>query len=349
MAGSHLRERLARKKPWGTSWVGIAAIAVLAVGIGSTLAVQKVTDQREREYLLNLARTAATSIDPLAMSALTGSAEDLSRPQYNSIKATLHQIREANPDVRFAYLMGNRGTDKMFFFADSEPPTSDDYSAPGDVYEETTLAELEGFRQGRAFVEGPTSDVWGEWISAMAPVRDPASGRTIALVGLDIDTTLFNQRIFEAAVLPLSVTGGALVVLMGYWLYARRVRRAAEDVAQEREIFRVVLDDMPSGVIVAKFPSGEVVLENPQAWSLSERRDEHGHVSDYRFVDSQGKRYPPGEVPIAMTLASGERVVRDDLHVERAGGKLRLRAESAPVRDVEGHIRFAVMVLTQLD
>jgi PAS domain-containing protein len=349
MPSSHLRERLARKNVWGSSWVGIAAMAVLAVGIGSTLAVQKVTDERERQYLLNLAQTAATAIDPVTLQALTGSREDLSRPQYSALKEVLYQVRAASPDVRFAYLMGNRGTDKMFFFADSEPPTSEDHSDPGDVYEETTLAELDGFRQGKAFVEGPTSDVWGEWISAMAPVKDPSSGETLALIGMDIDTTVFNRRVFEAAVLPLSVTGGALIVLMGYWIYARRVRRAAEDVAQEREIFRVVLDDMPSGVIVAKYPSGEVVLENPQAWSLSERRDEHAHVSDYRFVDSQGKAYPPGEVPIAMTLANGERVVRDDLHVLRPGGNLRVRAESAPVRDAEGHVRFAVMVLTALD
>lgn len=336
---------IARRAPW----TPIALVAVLVVGTIATLMVRDAATARERSYLMSLARTAVPSIDVTELGQLSGSEEDLGSPVYAGVKDTLRRIREANADVRFAYLLGAReaSDDKLFFFADSEPAGSPDYSAPGDIYEDTTPEELEGYRESRAFTEGPAEDSWGEWVSAMAPVIDPTTGRTVALLGLDISTEQFNQRVRDAEVLPIALTLSLALIIAAYWLLAARTRTHAGDLMREREISRVVLEDLPIGVVVARYPSGEVVLQNPQAWSLAENADEHAHVADYKFVTSEGQPYPPGEVPLAQTLATGKKMVRDDLFVARPSGNLPMRAVSAPVRDADGTVRYAVMVLQE--
>lgn len=342
-----LRGRLARQDAPRTPWIGAAIVVTLVIGAFATHAVRGAADARERAYLLRVAQTAATAIDPASVQELAGAPADLSAPEYAVLKGTLEEIRAANPDVRFAYLMGSHGGDKLFFYADSEPAGTPDESRPGDVYQDTTADELVGFREGRPFVEGPVRDQWGEWVSAFAPINDPVSRRTVAILGLDIGTRLFHQRVRDAAVLPVAATLIVVGALLAYWLYARRSRRHLLEVAQEREIFRVVLEDMPIGVIVARYPGGEIILENPQAWSMAHRKGRHARIEDYRFLDADGKPYPSGEVPLAVTLETGEKVVKADLFVGSPGSLIPLRAESAPVRDAAGRIRFAVMVLEE--
>lgn len=322
---------------------------VVLFGTVATLVFRNAADAREREYLITQSRTAVTAIDATSLAALTGSEADLGKPEYVRLKETLMRIRTANPDVRFAYLLAARepGADKLYFIADSEPSDSKDYSAPGDVYEDTTPSELAGYRTGTSFAEGPARDSWGEWISAMTPVKDPETGEVRALLGLDISTRLFHGRIRDAEQLPVFLTLLLGMLVLAFWLLTRRARRHARELSQEREIARVVLTDLPVGVIVVRYPSGEVILQNPQAWSMAENAGEQTRAADFKFVTAGGDPYPPEGVPLAITLATGQKAVKDDLYLARPGGNLRIRAESAPVRDVEDRITYVAMVLEE--
>jgi len=343
------RSRRVRLPARRLSPAALALVAALVIGTVATMLVRGAADRRERAYLLSLAQTAVTTFDAEEIRGLAGSSEDLANPAYVLIKQDLESIRAANPDVRFAYLLAARTAEdeKLFFLADSEPVDSPDYSAPGDVYQGTTPEELVGYRQGRPFVEGPSRDSWGEWISAMAPIKDPATGETVALLGMDIGTGLFNARVRDAEVLPIALTLAMTLLLAIYWLFSDRSRHHVMELARERALSRVVLEDLPIGVVVAEYPSGEVVLQNPLAWSLAEGAGGKASIADYRFVTSEGSPYPPGEVPLARTLATGKKTIADDLFVVRPGANLRLRAISTIVVDEDGTPRYAVMVLEQ--
>jgi len=64
-------------------------------------------------------------------------------------------VRGANPRCRFLYLMGHKSDGTINILVDSEPPESDDYSPPGQTYDEAS-AELRAlFVRPEERVQGP--------------------------------------------------------------------------------------------------------------------------------------------------------------------------------------------------
>lgn len=101
------------------------------------------------------------------------SIDDLRNPRYKALKQRLIKIRETSPELHYIYLMVVRD-DRIIFSADSEPPTSNDYSPPGDEYTNAP-AELRALWRGeRRSASVEHEDLQGQWISAFVPVKDDA-------------------------------------------------------------------------------------------------------------------------------------------------------------------------------
>ncbi|HET6581426.1 MAG TPA: PDC sensor domain-containing protein, partial [Methanoregula sp.] len=168
-------------------WLIIAIIIIVASGIGLTLWTAQQEDNQLREELLIRTRLVQSGISTEHVRELTGTDSDLVSPDYLALKDELIRVRSADPRVRFVYLMGQRPDGTVFFFVDSEPPESEDYSPPGQVYPEASAILLNTFVSGEETTEGPLTDRWGTWVSGVVPIRDAANGRVIALLGIDID------------------------------------------------------------------------------------------------------------------------------------------------------------------
>lgn len=143
---------------------------------------------------------------------LKGTEEDLETQEYKRLKEQLGLIRKANERYRFIYLMGKRPDGKVFFYVDSEPPDSKDYSPPGQIYDEADEAE-EGVFQGKAWVGGPFEDRWGVWMSALVPVKE-AEGNVIALLGIDIAAKDWRWLVFKNSIVSLFPVTMAFVIAM---------------------------------------------------------------------------------------------------------------------------------------
>ena len=229
-------------------WFALAASIILIAGSLATYFTNVSTDARERNSVLTYARTAAASLDTDELRQLGGSKSDLASPNYTKLKEILSRIKGVNPDVRFVYLMGYRGGDKVFFFMDSEPKDSPDISLPGDIYEDTTQEEINGYLTSTPFVEGPVRDQWGNWVSAFSPVLDPQEGKVLALLGMDIDASLFETRIRNATLVPILVSLFALFVLFVAYLRHRGVREWIGKVAEEKEFISLASHQLKSPV-----------------------------------------------------------------------------------------------------
>ena len=175
-------------------WAGALLFAVALLASAWFVAFVSDSGERiERERMQSLARTAAATLESTNLAGLAASPADIGKPAFNAIRAELRRVRDVNPDFRFVYLMrpapGQPG--KMAFMADAESPESADYSAPGDVYE--GAAEVLGavFRTGIAQVEPPTTDDWGTWVTAIAPVRD-TTGKVVAVLGMDVNAAAWQ-------------------------------------------------------------------------------------------------------------------------------------------------------------
>lgn len=215
----------------------IVSLSIIFFGIVATILIGNHVDANERERLLLRAKNAAILIEPEHIEALEGDISDLSNPEYEKLKHDMTELRAINTDVRFAYVMGLRN-EKLFFFVDSEDPDSVDYSPPGEIYLETLPLEVENFKKGIAFVEGPYVDRWGKWVSGYAPISDPETGKTLAIIGLDISASYWQAQITYVRLFVGTITVLVCALLIMLMLYLRRTLGNLEALNKTNESLR---------------------------------------------------------------------------------------------------------------
>jgi len=166
--------------------------ATLAVTLGLLLALgwwaggqrAAARDAEMRVRLLKRAVELAGVINPELARRLTFTPGDKGTPVYEVICDQMITVGKAFPQ-RGIYSMALR-EGKVLFGPESYPENDPMASPPGTAYEQPTAENLQAFTDKRPFTEGPTSDEFGTFVSAMAPVLDPRSGKVIMIVGADI-------------------------------------------------------------------------------------------------------------------------------------------------------------------
>ena len=187
-------------------------VSILVAGVLGVCWLTVHAEHEMREELLGRAQLAANALNIARIRTLTGSEADLESADYRQLKEQFAAIRASQPDCRYIYLMGRRADGTLFFFVDSEPEDSEDYSPPGQTYEEASAEDLHVFEAKAASVVGPSSDRWGTWVSAMVPVIDPQNGKMIAVLGMDIAARDWKWRVAARAAWPAGVT---LLMIIG--------------------------------------------------------------------------------------------------------------------------------------
>jgi signal transduction histidine kinase len=231
-----------KQNPYDFSYLKIIFALVLVAGIVLSFYVYREVKNNTYKELLRRTSTVAELLDEQSLSFLKGGPDDVSNPEYKALKYKLMKTVNVNPDARFVYLMGQK-EDQVYFIADSESENSLDYSPPGQYYQEATLPLRGMFKGGQAFVEGVSADRWGSWLSALAPISDPVSGRVIAVVGMDIDANDYKKELAVYTSLPILVTLFILFLLVVYYLIRRRELR---DLAQKAELISIASHEIRS-------------------------------------------------------------------------------------------------------
>jgi PAS domain S-box-containing protein len=124
--------------------------------------------------------------------------------------------------------------------------------------------------------------------------------------------------------------------------------RLLAEVAGERRLLRTVIDRSPTGIALIA-PGGRWILANPQATRLlGEPRPSSGNPAlAARLLRPDGTLLPDEDVPSLRTLR-GESLVGEEYLLERQGRYTPIRVRSAPVRDPDGALTAAVLVLEDL-
>lgn len=191
-------------------------VAILIGGVFFTWWTVQNTDREMRQDRLAHARLATMAINVERVKALSGTEADLESDDYLRLKEQFAAVRAADPKCRFVYLMGRNEDGSVFFFADSEPAGSEDESPAGQIYEEISDEYLNAFDTVTALVEGPVTDRWGTWVSALVPLVDPDNGELIAMLGTDVDAGNWNQAVAAKAALPAGLFALAGVIAFFY-------------------------------------------------------------------------------------------------------------------------------------
>jgi len=242
-------------------------LAVLVTGYLATVETGIRTAQEQRKFLSDKTKLAAASFDPSQIQTLLGDERDLKRPEYLRLKTQLALMRKALPECRFVYLLQERNG-KVFFLADSEPPGTDNYSPPGQVYSEASPELISFFATGTTFLEGPITDRWGVWFSGTAPIVDPQSGAIIAGLGMDVSAADWGRTIDAHRLTVIAITFLVSMLLLLFFYHQQRSDEAmARTMASERS-YRGLFSEMLSGFVLL-----EPVL------------DSAGTLVDLRFLD----------------------------------------------------------------
>jgi PAS domain S-box-containing protein len=228
------------------SWAAFTLLVVIiAMALTALWAVHQ-ADRQMRDDLLQQARLVKQAVNLNRVKALTGTEADLGKPDYRRLKEQLYLVRQANNKCRFIYLMGRMADGTVFLYVDSELADSKDYSPPGQVYGEAPKSYRRVFDTSTAAVEGPVTDRWGTWVSALVPMHDPATGKLIAVMGMDIDARMWRRDVAAHAALPL----GLMLVLLILTASAIIITRSLAELRESESLQRLMFENIDAGIVI---------------------------------------------------------------------------------------------------
>jgi len=207
-------------------WISVIAVSLVVV-MGWFLverAEMECRAEHERR-LLSLSCGMASVINPQEVRELNGNRSDLQSPSYRDLKMQCQRICEADPFIRYVYMMAIR-EGKVVFLMDVEPErfkTEIDKpnAAPGEVYENFPPEIMDVFRTRNAIISKPYSDAWGFFISGYSPVLD-SNENVIAVLGIDAKGQQWLSDIAIARLLRLLLTAVGIVLVLTLAVLWRR-------------------------------------------------------------------------------------------------------------------------------
>jgi PAS domain S-box-containing protein len=202
--------------------------------------------------VIKLAQSLETLLHPEHIAKLNGRTEDIKKPEYVMIKASLERLTEKTEEIRFAYLMREK-SGNLIFLVDSELPDSSDYSPPGQVYREASDIDFKPFKTGETVLTSPATDRWGTWISALVPIKDPSSGSVIAVLGLDYPVSAWYTNLWRQMI-PEVIIVTSLFFLFLAFLHTRYQHITLKEVSRKLEVnetlYRSVFEQAPIGIAI---------------------------------------------------------------------------------------------------
>ncbi len=236
-------------------------IIVSISGLYLNFAWNRYEDLASSEAVM-LAKSLESLLHPEHVAELSGSAEDLEKPEYFLTKLSLTRLAETNP-ISFAYLMGERD-DNIVFLLDSEPPDSPDYSPPGQVYTEAQKIDWKPFKTGETVLTSVTTDRWGSWISVLVPVKDSINGSVIAVFGIDYSASDWYLRLQEQMIPDVIVVLCVLIVifaLLRIWYQHFVLKNLSSKLAFNEALYHSLFEQAPIGIAIVNGRNFEVQSE----------------------------------------------------------------------------------------
>ncbi|HEU5228347.1 MAG TPA: PAS domain-containing protein, partial [Ktedonobacteraceae bacterium] len=136
--------------------------------------------------------------------------------------------------------------------------------------------------------------------------------------------------------------------------HAEEARSQANEQLQQHQAFlQTILQQMPSGMIIAQAPSGKILSYNEEALCLLgpgplkyETYEEYAHAG---ALYPDGTAYRSEEYPLARAILFGETVKHEVMLHRRANGHLLpLSANATPIADSQGQTLAGVMTLQDI-
>ena len=205
-------------------------VAVGAAGLLNYRAARAEVVHRIQERLGTAVSVGAHQIDAAAHARVAASG-DAGSADFEAVRAALRRIQEAAGLTSPVYTLRRDGALTRFVGMTNETPFVGDSN-------ELRPGVRTTFESGRPGAEGPYGDAHGTWISAWAPLRDPA-GEVVGVIQADaeVGALLLALRAEAVQQVLFALIGVALAFLAGFVL-ARSIARPIAEVAEAADRIR---------------------------------------------------------------------------------------------------------------
>lgn len=240
-------DRPGKERKKGLLSIGSVYLILIILGWLFTYETGIYFQQLNADELSAKAKTASAAINFRRVETLTATPADIATPDYQRLKEQLRAINEANVEISYIYLM-RFDNGKITFLVDSEPDSSDNNFAPGQVYEEAPLELKNKFFSQRTFVIDSYIDRLGNWVSAFSPVIDLKSNKTVALIGMDVDVKMWQQKMFEHRLFGILVDLCVFLLFSAIFIIYQISRATNEKIIDSQKRLQTLIDNIPSPV-----------------------------------------------------------------------------------------------------
>jgi PAS domain S-box-containing protein len=191
---------------------GVMIILILLLGLVLFYYHWKTQRNDQVEIEFQTARSVAASLPKELLDSLGIDTTDLKTTEYRIFKNRLTEIAALRANIRFAYIY-TLHNGNLYFIAGSDSAVSKYYLRSIMQSPKVFTSFVQAYTDGRGLVIGP----WEKWRSALIPLKNMATGKTIAVFGMDFKLRVWNgdllYQLAELAVLLL-----LLLLPMLFWV-----------------------------------------------------------------------------------------------------------------------------------
>ncbi len=283
-------------------------------------------------------------------------------PLYQELIQTEISWLKLNPLIADIYTFRRRADGAVFILVDSE--TDYDHNGrlegdreqrtlPGELYPGMTLALARAFRGETVFEDEVTTDRWGTWVSALAPLRN-AAGHVEAVLGVDFDAAQWIEQRASARLAWLWLLGGAVLLLTGPAVLIavlqhdlQRRRQVEQQLRDQAELRHMIFDQAPGGIALAGLNYRLLEVNEALCRMLGYRREEllemtflqFTHPEDMEKTQDFNRRVASGITDIPPL---------DKRYVRKDGSIVHAQVRVGLISDVNGVSQYLVGQITDI-
>jgi len=254
-------------------------IVTIFIGLSLSAVVMVWLNNFYTNTLVQRANSFALSVESKDIEKIKDERLSDEQTPYTLVKLRLQLLKQVYPDTRFVYLMDRKDGD-IRFLADSEAVGSSGYSARGEVYPDATDSLKAIFDNKRPFVEGPVSDEYGTWYSALAPVLDEHNN-LIAVMGTDVPVASYAGTIIGIGAVPLLI---AIALSIAIFFYDTSRRRRLDAFRFKLELMSIASHELRTPLSGIRW--GEEVLLKTELVESQEKMLKSMYDSTLRLQES---------------------------------------------------------------
>ncbi|MFI4913288.1 MAG: PAS domain S-box protein [Sedimentisphaeraceae bacterium JB056] len=187
-------------------------ILVLTLGLRIADNRAQIARDLKKENILSNSIDISLSLDIELVKQLTFSKADINNPAYIDICKHFKKYSSISDfEGIFSFTMVDG---KLVFGPESYDLESELGSHPGDIYKNYPKEYIELFSGAKPFIKDLYTDEYGEFVTALTPLHDPETGKTLIVIGVDILGKDWNKITVDAYKDTLIITSLILFAII---------------------------------------------------------------------------------------------------------------------------------------